>query len=107
MTTTYDEIRTAEQVEHDAEVKARVEQGMALLQVKFGEDWVEHINCETLDLSDGAECVLGQLYDSYDEGTDVLGLDQWGAANHGFDVAPVPDGITHDDLQAAWEEVIC
>jgi hypothetical protein len=78
MTVTYEALRSPAQKEIDQRVLGRVKRGMALLQEVYGDDWVEQINANRLDLSSSSECVLGQVYGEYETGLDEL----WG-----------PDGI--------------
>lgn len=52
----------------DAVAVQRVERGIALLKEKHGANFADFIDCEKLDLSQGAACVIGQLYNSKPEG---------------------------------------
>lgn len=61
MSTTYEEARTPEQVALDREVLNRVLKGIEILKEEYGDDWVDKINLDTLRLSSGISCVLGQL----------------------------------------------
>jgi hypothetical protein len=102
------ETRTREDIEYDELVRQRVERGMELLRKQYGEEWVDHIDCKSLDLRDGAACVLGQLYGNYDHGVSELGITD--DENYGF-VASTDDDQDEenewDALQRAWERAIC
>jgi hypothetical protein len=56
--------------------------GMELLDCK-APGWREKIDVFKLDLNDGQMCVLGQVYGSYDDGLNELGLSDCGA-EYGF-----------------------
>lgn len=103
MTTTYEEARTVEEREVDADVLRRVRRGIAALQEEHGGDeWVEKIDLATLDLRQPGRCVLGQVYGSFGSGLGVL----FGplpnliplAEDHGFLA-----NKDYDPLQEAWE----
>lgn len=102
----------------DAEIKENVLKGIAFLKKTYGEDWVEHIDMEILDLRSGASCVLGQVHpayydthgheDGYNAATDKF-LHGKEGREFGFS-APLSYYDVADDgwdrLQEAWEEVI-
>lgn len=52
---------------------AAVQKGVALLN-QSNPGWIDEINWDTLILSDMYKCILGQLYGSYPEGCEALGL---------------------------------
>lgn len=60
---TFDEQRTAAEKLVDAAVKERILRGLDVLREYYGEDWVDHIDPGSLDLSSSTRCVLGQLED--------------------------------------------
>ena len=60
---TYDEARSNAEKIADAVLKARILRGMELLKERFGEDWVEHIDIDSLSMHSPDQCVLGQLYE--------------------------------------------
>lgn len=119
--------RSPEMVALDEQIKQRVLLGMDFLRRTYGEDWVDHITLETLDLTSASACVLGQVHPAYynceheDDGY------KW--SNSGYDEATAMfeelrgddgeslgfttywsdedgDGPAWKLLQAAWEEVI-
>lgn len=105
------ELRTDEEKETDAVVLARVKRGIALLEAKHGPGWVDHIDADTLMMSSGSRCVLGQLYDAVVEdrnyqngfsvGINALGL--VGRADaFGFDHDRGNRHVTYVNLQVAW-----
>src|ERR1044072_5674603 len=57
---------------NDMEIAAKVEKGAAELDRIFP-DWQERINLHRLSLRDGIQCVLGQLYGAFIEGSRQLG----------------------------------
>lgn len=113
---TYGEMRTRAQRIFDWQIKERVLAGIEVLREKHGDSFVDYIDCATLDLSDGAWCVLGQLYGGYVEGVRVIcptglgSIDQdiW-AEDHGFylPLEEGDDGGEYEDLTEAWLTVLC
>lgn len=72
-------------VKLDALVKERVLKGIALLENKYGKEWVDRIDeMSTFDIRQSSHCVLGGVYGDYDQGLDALELDWKGAADCGF-----------------------
>lgn len=65
----------------------RVLRGMKLLDDKIP-DWRSRINLDALDMRSTTRCLLVQLYDSYENGLNVLGfaLDERKAVHFGFAV---------------------
>jgi len=55
------------------ELQQRVQRGMTLLDKEYP-GWREKINLAYLDLSSGCDCVLGQVYGHYIEGSHEIGL---------------------------------
>lgn len=108
MTATYGELRTDKERQVDAELKGRVERGIALLQKEHGNAWVEKINMKTLDLEDVKICVLGQVYGLYDVGIEALfDGDEEDSVRHGFDIGDSDeDWIGYSELQATWESYL-
>jgi hypothetical protein len=70
--------------------------------------WFWEIDLNRLDLKSTTDCVLGQLWDSYDEGVDALSFD-WpdDDRHHGFD-AYADDYTPHafSRLRQEWIRVI-
>ncbi|MEK7583502.1 MAG: hypothetical protein AAB483_03845 [Patescibacteria group bacterium] len=64
------------------EIDERVQRGAALLDKRVP-GWVMRINLETLDIGESQFCVLGQLFKSYSNGFQALGI-PGGAGIHGF-----------------------
>lgn len=104
---TYDEMRTRAQRIYDDDVKAGVLAGIKVLQKEYGDEWVDKINCDTLDLSEGAQCVLGQVCGDFDYGVEALTDDgeydlEW-AQEHGF----YSEDGEYEKLDEAWHAVLC
>lgn len=104
---TYGEMRTRAERIRDEAVKTGVLAGIKFLQAHYGDEWVERIDCEALDLSNGSRCILGQLEGEYDDGISMLAPDwadgnEW-AASHGF--YDYDDSYGH--LDEAWHAVLC
>jgi hypothetical protein len=59
---TYGEQRTPLQEAIDEVVLEKVKRGIAVLEEKYGPDWVDRIDLDTLDLGESDSCVLGQVY---------------------------------------------
>src|ERR1044071_339073 len=105
---TFADTRTEKQVAEDAAYKERVLAGIRLLEQKYGLDWVDKIDLDTLNLADVHCCVLGQLYDNgtrngYYNGLRTLNLyDTEGeATRYGFST-----DHSYNKLQRAWETAI-
>ncbi|TDB90878.1 hypothetical protein E1264_03365 [Actinomadura sp. KC216] len=85
------------------DIEVRVKDGAAFLDEKRP-GWADEIDLETLDVADGDYCVLAQLYDDYNTGYYVLGLDDvWDRRDLGF------SAIGYDEYPAltdAWHALI-
>jgi hypothetical protein len=92
-----------------AEARQRVERGAALLDEK-SPGWREKVDPETLEMSSGCGCILGQVYGDYMGGLHRLASNWWEVADTrlGFMV----DGESDNDiadyviLQNAWLELL-
>lgn len=62
---------------------ARVEAGAAFLN-ETRPAWMDEVDPGTLSIASVSNCVLGQLYEDYDRGRAVLGLDRFDARDLGF-----------------------
>lgn len=62
MSVTFEEQRTEQEKQIDADVLARVKRGLAWLEETHGRGWEDKIDLATLDLTDSSRCVLGQVY---------------------------------------------
>lgn len=65
----------------------RVIKGAAVLDASAPRLWREMIDLNTLDLSDGEDCVLGQVFGTYVDGLTALELPEDEAEEHGFYLA--------------------
>lgn len=107
-TPTYGEMRTRAERIYDEIIKERVLAGLEALQRDYGDAWVEKIDCEELDLSNEAQCVLGQVYGSFDDGLSEIVPEGntahliW-ARDHGF----YDDDCDYSDLDEAWHAILC
>jgi hypothetical protein len=66
--------------------EVRVARGVALLDETVP-DWRQRIDVETLDMTDGTQCVVGQVFAAaYWYGLGRLGLDEgsWDSHDYGF-----------------------
>jgi hypothetical protein len=105
------DVRSPAMVKLDERIKENVLRGLDFLRTTYGEDWVDHINLETLQLSDSSSCVLGQVHPAYHGGTSSSGyhdaIDRYRetlgehGTEHGFYVR---NGWKR--LQARWEKEI-
>lgn len=87
----------------DLPIETRVKAGMALLDEKYGPEWVEAIDVESLDLQDNCSCVLGQLEGEFNEGlSKVFNL----PLGSGFAPVVVDSGFNADraDIWARMDE---
>lgn len=107
--------------ELDKQIKENVQRGLVFLREKYGEDWVDHINLETLELTASDRCVLGQVHphyystneygdDGYDAAKQEFAFSDYGRS-YGFAVGeeslPYSEhGKAWQILQKAWEDVI-
>lgn len=90
----------------DKAVEARVARGAALLDEKHP-GWDRLIDLETLDMTSGTRCVLGQLYGTLDDGEAVLGLGRAQTARHGFICTSAAFyGCICGELAAPWRAEI-
>lgn len=65
-------------------VSTRVARGAALLD-ELRPEWYDAVDVERLDMSHSLNCVLGQLYVTYEAGTQTIGLRTVGDRTlHGF-----------------------
>jgi len=94
------------QIEVDRKVRQRVLDGIELLKKEYGEDWVDHIDMERLDLSSGTSCVLGQLYGDWRSGCLSLGIThrdgEFGFSGAGLSTGVLDQEGFYKTLQAAW-----
>lgn len=66
-------------------ISERVARGVALLD-RVEPGWFHRIDVNALNVANNRDCVLGRLYGDYSLGAKALGLNQDGAAEHGFQV---------------------
>ena len=67
--------------------------------------WADRVEPLTLDMGHCTYCVLGQLYQRFDDGLDALGLDGARACALGFDVA-VRSAVSYGQLTQLWRAEI-
>lgn len=112
MTLTYGEMRSRTEKINDAIIKRRVQAGLLELEDRYGDDWVEKIDCKRLNLASSSQCVLGQVCGDFDEGV-VMVHGEWDsgwAEDHGFlirDPGDVDIDDAYVDLTVAWKTVLC
>lgn len=97
---TYGEARSAEETATDREILNKVLNGIELLKKKYGDDWVDKIDLETLQLSSGTRCVLGQV-----------GRATYGGKGYGEmidllrrDFGELGDGYDHGFISAVYDD---
>ena len=90
-----------------ATIDQRVARGAQLLDREGPTGWREQIECDTLDLSDCKQCILGQLYGDYEPG--LYKLRVYDGTPQGFERAntdtPTPIASAkrqYARLTAAW-----
>lgn len=81
----------------------RIDRGIRLLDAEVGPGWEDTISLVWLDMAYKQECVLGQIYGSYDQGRKQLGLGGVGSCRHGFE-AYHRRGFP--ELTAQWKDAI-
>jgi len=82
--------------------RERVAQGCRILD-EARPGWRVAINPDTLDIGDPFQCILGQLYGTFERGLEALDLSSRWAAEAGFANDP---GVNDDEaLTTAWLEV--
>ena len=95
--------------------RAKVLNGVAVLDDLFGREWVAWVDPEKLDLASGSRCVLGQVFGSgpdgdvgYFVGVEALGLDANEVIIHGFDIASMGstqlDRESYEGLTYEWQK---
>lgn len=82
-------------------VQEQVENGMRLLDEKFGTNFIDKIDPDRLDIGSGISCICGQLYGDYCNGRDKLGLTDHEAAKYGFYSRHVD---RYGELTEAWRQ---
>ena len=80
-----------------------VAKGIAKLDANKS-DWRDVIDVKTLVMSSGDNCVLGQIFDTYDEGLDKLGISTYTGRELGFDEEY--SDYTYQELKDAWTKVL-
>lgn len=106
---TYGEMRSRAEKIGDAKLKERVLTGLLLLQERWGDDWVDHINPHMLSMSSSHYCVLGQLYGNYATGLKALQLlngVEFGFEMDRADVNRLWKKREYKELDKAWKSVI-
>jgi hypothetical protein len=83
-------------------IPVSVEHGAALLDERLP-GWRAAIDADSLDLSSGCDCVLGQVFGDFNKGEAVLDLSRADSRRLGFFVS---GGTTYTRLTAAWRRVI-
>lgn len=86
---------------------ARVYQGIAVMDIHHGEQWVWGVNPRYLSMGSNCNCVVGQVnggvgkddveHDPYGDGLQAMGLDDGSAVECGFNV----------DAQLGWLDGYC
>lgn len=85
------------------EVASRVAAGAARLDADQP-GWHRNVNVNTLDISSGSRCALGQTYGSYAQGVQRLGLTSGEASSLGFNTTGVHDNFAA--ITAEWRRLI-
>lgn len=95
------------------EARTRVLKGAALLDArpsKVPADWRVKIDLDSLDLGSVQYCILGQLFDGYDNGLDALGLrdNDTVATDHGFvsGYGTIDEWVSSAELGQAWKNYL-
>lgn len=83
-------------------VEEAVSFGVAILD-EHTPGWADSIDVPTLILSDGGQCVLGQLFGTYDQGCELLGIYEETPTRCGFNVEGQKPW---QPLQDEWTRVI-
>lgn len=79
----------------------RAQRGAQLLSI-HRPGWEQEIELDILYMGSCVNCVLGQLYHSYEHGVEELNLQEQ-EAYFGFDV---DDDITYRDLDKSWTKIL-
>lgn len=89
----------------DIPLPDRIQAGVDLLdRTKPG--WHDEIDLDELNLRSPGNCVLGQLFNDFDNGRDTLRLSEDGAKRHGFICAYTDGGCECPALTPRWRERI-
>jgi hypothetical protein len=89
-------------------IETAVERGVEKLNNYFeGSAWAQDIDLEYLDLGESRSCVLGQLFEGYDNGLNVLGyggsLEDW---KEGFSLGMNVPYASYAELTDEWVDAI-
>lgn len=68
--------------------------------------WRDKVNCAILDVYSLKDCVVGQVFGSYDAGDRVLDLDDTKARYYGFDAENPNDKEEYENLTNEWKRRI-
>lgn len=115
-TITHEQERSAPQKKYDEKVLERVLRSLKWLEETHGPGWEDKIDLATLDLSDGAHCVLGQIYreeakredpdaNGFGYAMDHLSIGSDSCAARGF-IRDWSNGILYENLTACWKDVL-
>ena len=75
-------------------------------------DWRDKVDRERLCMSDGCDCILGQVYGDYNDGLIALdeemrlGEQPVHASQYGFSTLDLPNHVGYPHLQDAWLEIL-
>lgn len=93
-------------------VRARVANGIRMLDAYGPPDWRKKINLDRLHIALPTHCVLGQVYGHYEDGLRELeygsGIILWNVEAFGFYAPQSLFGLgdAYDMLDAAWQEAL-
>lgn len=87
-----------------------VDNGIRVLAEHYnGNSWVWDINVDAIEQQFSTSCVLTQLFGSYHDGLDTLGIESCAPSHeHGFTPYdnPEDDGMYREDLNDVWKASI-
>lgn len=87
------------------ELEGKVSEGFEFLNARYGEEWVDGINLETLDIGNSSLCVGAQLEGSYSEFQEAHAV--WGGSSveMGFDMW-WGNTLEREMLNEVWKDKI-
>jgi hypothetical protein len=84
------------------ETALRIIKGVKALDFHRDDDWPRLIDLERLEMSDGCDCVLGQLYGFYNDGIEALSRKYFEGRELGLYVDVNADEEEWHDLTERW-----
>jgi hypothetical protein len=86
-------------------IKDRINRGMERLNSYYGDEWINRIDLDTLDIGKAESCILGQLEGGYHRGMAKLNLNNEECWLYGFSGESIVDGVRVNSDPATWRNL--